>query len=94
MRLEDIKTPAYVCEITKLKANLNLLNYVAKSSGAKVLCALKGFAFSPSMPLVATMLDGATCSDCRIYHNKVYDLKNKPEIPRHPMCRCFYEIAE
>ena len=62
MRLEDIKTPAYVCEITKLKANLNLLNYVAKSSGAKVLCALKGFAFSPSMPLVATMLDGATCS--------------------------------
>ncbi|WP_086236973.1 carboxynorspermidine decarboxylase [Campylobacter porcelli] len=62
MRLEDIKTPAYVCEITKLKANLNLLNYVAKSSGTKVLCALKGFAFSPSMPLVATMLDGATCS--------------------------------
>lgn len=40
------------------------------------------------------ILDGATCSDCRIYHNKVYDLKNKPEIPRHPMCRCFYEIAE
>ena len=40
------------------------------------------------------ILDGATCSDCRIYHNKVYHLKNKPEIPRHPMCRCFYEIAE
>lgn len=41
-----------------------------------------------------SILDSATCSDCKIYHGKVYDLKNKPEIPRHPMCRCFYEIAE
>ena len=62
MKLEDIKTPAYVCEEAKLKSNLNILNYVATESGAKVLCALKGFAFSPGMPLVSKMLNGATCS--------------------------------
>ena len=62
MKLEDIKTPAYVCEEAKLKSNLNILSHVAKESGAKVLCALKGFAFSPGMPLVSKMLNGATCS--------------------------------
>nr|WP_086248708.1 carboxynorspermidine decarboxylase [Campylobacter sp. RM8965] len=62
MRLQDIKTPAYVCQKSKLESNLNLLHYVAKESGAKVLCALKGFAFSPGMPLVSSILDGATCS--------------------------------
>lgn len=62
MKLQDIKTPAYVCEKSKLQSNLNLLSHVAKTSGAKVLCALKGFAFSPGMPFVSTMLNGATCS--------------------------------
>ncbi|MCR8679503.1 MULTISPECIES: carboxynorspermidine decarboxylase [Campylobacter] len=62
MRLQDIKTPAYVCEKSKLQSNLNLLNYVAQTSGAKVLCALKGFAFSPGMPLTSSILGGATCS--------------------------------
>ncbi|ANE35385.1 carboxynorspermidine decarboxylase [Campylobacter iguaniorum] len=62
MKLNDIKTPAYVCEEAKLKSNLELLSYVAERSGANVLCALKGFAFSLGMPMVASALHGATCS--------------------------------
>ena len=33
MKLEDIKTPAYVCQEAKLRSNLNLLSYVAQQSG-------------------------------------------------------------
>ncbi|PSM53297.1 carboxynorspermidine decarboxylase [Campylobacter blaseri] len=62
MNLKDIKTPAYVCEEEKLIKNLELLKYVGEKSGAKVLCALKGFAFSPAMPYIDKYLNGATCS--------------------------------
>ncbi|QKF65316.1 carboxynorspermidine decarboxylase [Campylobacter corcagiensis] len=57
-----IKTPAYVCELPKLIKNLELLKFVGDESGAKVLCALKGFAFSLAMPYVDKYLWGATCS--------------------------------
>lgn len=62
MKLKDIKTPAYVCEQNKLMSNLNLLKSISQKSGAKILCALKGFAFSPAMRFVSDILDGATCS--------------------------------
>lgn len=62
MYLDKIKTPAYVCEEAKLRANLELLKQVSDQSGAKILCALKGFAFSGAMPMVSQYLAGATCS--------------------------------
>lgn len=62
MNFNEIPTPAYVCEYQKLEKNLELLKQIELSSGAKVLCALKGFAFSPAMELCAKMLSGATCS--------------------------------
>ncbi|WP_169764089.1 carboxynorspermidine decarboxylase [Campylobacter mucosalis] len=62
MTLEQLKTPAYVCEEAKVRKNLELLKYVKDQSGAKILVALKGFAFSGVMPLVSQYLDGATCS--------------------------------
>lgn len=40
---------------------------------------------------VAT-LDKRLCSDCSQYHDKIFDFNNKIELPRHPMCRCFYTI--
>ena len=43
--LDEIKTPAYVCEEALLVANLRLLKEVAEKSGATILLALKGFAF-------------------------------------------------
>ena len=60
--LSKIKTPAYVCEEAKVRKNLEILKRVKIESGAKVLVALKGFAFSGVMGLVGEYLDGATCS--------------------------------
>ncbi|MCZ6160225.1 carboxynorspermidine decarboxylase [Campylobacter ureolyticus] len=62
MNINDIKTPAYVCYLPKLISNLEILKNVGDESGAKVLCALKGFAFSLAMPYVDKYLWGATCS--------------------------------
>ncbi|QDS03989.1 carboxynorspermidine decarboxylase [Campylobacter fetus] len=62
MKLNDIKTPAYVCEEAALENNLKILKNISDESGAKILCALKGFAFSGAMELVSKYLNGATCS--------------------------------
>lgn len=39
-------------------------------------------------------LDSKLCDDCGQYHDKVYDIEDKIETPRHPLCRCFYTIEE
>ena len=39
-------------------------------------------------------LDNRLCDDCAQYHDKVFDLKDKIEVPRHPLCRCFYTIED
>ena len=62
MKIDEISTPAYVCEEQKLVKNLEILRGVGERSGAKILCALKGFAFSFAMPYVDRYLWGATCS--------------------------------
>ncbi|NLC27647.1 MAG: carboxynorspermidine decarboxylase [Campylobacteraceae bacterium] len=60
--LNEITTPCYVCEEDLLEKNLKILLNVQKSSGATVLLALKGFAFTPLMPLVGKYLSGCTAS--------------------------------
>ncbi len=62
MKIDEISTPAYVCQEQKLIKNLEILRGVGERSGAKILCALKGFAFSFAMPYVDRYLWGATCS--------------------------------
>ncbi|MBZ7963798.1 carboxynorspermidine decarboxylase [Campylobacter sp. 2457A] len=57
-----IQTPAYILEEDKLRKNCELLAYVGKESGAKILLALKGFAFSGAMRIVGEYLQGCTCS--------------------------------
>nr|DAO81819.1 MAG TPA: minor capsid protein [Caudoviricetes sp.] len=39
-------------------------------------------------------LDSKLCDDCGKYQDKVFDIKDKLETPRHPCCRCFYTIEE
>lgn len=39
-------------------------------------------------------LDSKLCDDCGQYHDKIYDIKDKIERPRHPLCRCFYTVEE
>lgn len=41
-----------------------------------------------------SVLENNTCKLCAGYHGKIFDVKNKPEIPEHPLCKCFYEIVE
>ena len=60
--LNQIKTPAYICEEELLEKNLTLLQYVQKESGAKILLALKGFAFSPFLPMISKYLKGCCAS--------------------------------
>jgi carboxynorspermidine decarboxylase len=57
-----LKTPYYLLEEQKLRKNLELLDYVQKQSKAKMLLALKAFAFSESFPLVRKYLYGCCAS--------------------------------
>jgi len=60
--LEKIATPYYMCEEALLRKNLELLDFVQKQSGAKIILALKGFAMWSIFPLVKQYLMGCTSS--------------------------------
>ena len=62
MKLDNIKTPAYICEESLLRKNLELLEDVQKRSGAKIILALKGFAMWSTFDLVSKYLQGCTAS--------------------------------
>jgi len=62
MNIDDIKTPAYVCEELLLEKNLQTLDDVQKRSGAKIILALKGFAMWSTFNLVSKYLKGCTAS--------------------------------
>ena len=57
-----LKTPCYICEEKLLENNLQLLHYVQKESGAKIILALKGFAMWSTFDLVSKYLKGCTAS--------------------------------
>jgi carboxynorspermidine decarboxylase len=62
MDIDQLETPFYLLEEEKLEKNLQLLDRIQKESGAKILLALKGFAFSGGMELVAKYLQGCCAS--------------------------------
>lgn len=35
-----------------------------------------------------------TCKICLNNHGEIFNLDSKPETPRHPNCKCFYEVYE
>jgi carboxynorspermidine decarboxylase len=59
---DKLKTPYYLCEEELLQKNLEVLDYVQKESGAKIILALKGFAMWSTFDLVAKYLKGCTAS--------------------------------
>lgn len=61
-KLDAVKTPAYVIEERALRGNCEILARVSEQSGAKILLALKGFAFSPALKIVGEYLSGCACS--------------------------------
>ncbi len=60
--LQNLPTPAYICEEQLLEKNLQTLAYVKEQSGAKIILALKGFAMWSTFDLVGRYLDGCTAS--------------------------------
>jgi len=57
-----VPSPCYVLEENRLIYNLELLNRVQKKGNVKIICALKGFGFWKTFPLIAKYLSGATAS--------------------------------
>ena len=77
---KKIPSPCYVCEEVILEKNLEVLDYVQKQSGAKIILALKGFAMWSTFPLVSKYLKGCTASglhEAQLAHDtfKVYNSK-------------------
>jgi carboxynorspermidine decarboxylase len=63
--IEAIKfapNPSYILDERKFIQNLHTLDNVQKLSGAKVLCALKGFSMWSTFPLIKENLSGGTAS--------------------------------
>ena len=69
MNFFSIPTPCYVLESSLFKKNLEILDSVQRNSGAKILLALKGFAFWRSFDLAQNYLSGTTASG--IYEAKL-----------------------
>jgi len=62
MDLTKIPTPAFIVDPTAIEANLALLGYVEKQSGAKILAALKAFSMWHLAPLYQHYLSGICAS--------------------------------
>jgi carboxynorspermidine decarboxylase len=60
--LDQIPTPCYVCEEELLEENLKILQSIQEKSGAKILLALKGFAFTALLDKVGKVLHGCSAS--------------------------------
>lgn len=58
----NVDTPCYVIDEGALKRNLELLEYVRKEAGCKILSAQKAFSAFAVYPLIARYLDGVTAS--------------------------------
>lgn len=81
--LNKIPSPCYVLEEKKLLHNLEILDSVQKSSGAKILVALKGFAFWRSFDLLKPYLYGSTASgiyEARLGYETLGGREKKKEI--------------
>ncbi len=62
INFENIKTPAYVIDENKIKANLLKLNNVKQQTGCKILLATKAYSCYNTYPLMSRYLDGTTNS--------------------------------
>jgi len=62
MFYENFPSPCFVLFEEALEANLQLLDLVQKEAGVSIICALKGFSFWRSFPLIRQYLSGATAS--------------------------------
>lgn len=55
-------SPCFVLDENRLRRNMEILNSIQKQTGVKIICALKGYSFWRSFPIIAEYLPGATAS--------------------------------
>ncbi len=60
--LEKIPSPCFVLDEEKLESNLKVLQRIQSNTGAKIICALKGYAMHSSFNTLQKYLVGATAS--------------------------------
>ena len=58
----DMRTPAYVLDVAKLKQNLATAARIKREAGVKILLATKAWAMPAAFPLMRDTLDGTTAS--------------------------------
>jgi carboxynorspermidine decarboxylase len=58
----DIRTPAYVLDEARLKANLATAARIKREAGCKILLATKAWAMPAAFPMMRDVLDGTTAS--------------------------------
>lgn len=73
-----LETPYYLLEEEKLKKNLKIFEYVQQQSSAKILLALKGFAFTASFAQISNYLQG--CCASGLYEAKLAKQEFKKEV--------------
>ncbi|MBR5336362.1 MAG: carboxynorspermidine decarboxylase [Lachnospiraceae bacterium] len=72
----DIKTPAYVVDIERLKINLEVLKEVEDHTGVRILLAQKAFSMYHLYPLIGQYLAGTSASglyEARLGHEHMKD---------------------
>ena len=62
MNYDSLPSPCYILSEAALEANLQLLDLVQQEANVSIICALKGYSFWHSFPLVKSYLAGATAS--------------------------------
>lgn len=62
MRIDEVKTPAYVVDEGKLKENLEILRRVQEETGCRILLAQKAFSMYSEYPLIGRYLAGTAGS--------------------------------
>lgn len=60
--IEQVPSPCFVMEEELLEINLQIMDLVQQESGVDIICALKGFAFWESFPLIRKYLAGGAAS--------------------------------
>ena len=62
LNYSSIPSPCFVLDERRLRRNMEILLDIQKKTGVKIICALKGYSFWRSFPIIAEYLPGATSS--------------------------------
>lgn len=58
----QVPSPCFVLDEARLRRNMEILDDIQKRGNVKIICALKGYSFWRSFPLIGSYLAGATAS--------------------------------